>query len=84
MACGCPVVTSDTSAMPETAGGAALLSDPDDPATIARAIVEAAGPASARLRDAGLRRAGQFTWAATAASTLDVYREVYERRRGRK
>ena len=50
MACGCPVVTSDTSAMPETAGGAALLSDPDDPATIARAIVEAAGPASARLR----------------------------------
>ena len=31
MACGCPVVTSDTSAMPETAGGAAVLSDPKDP-----------------------------------------------------
>ena len=29
MACGCPVVTSDTSAMPETAGGAAVLSDPE-------------------------------------------------------
>src|SRR5215831_6015763 len=44
MACGCPVVTSDTSAMPETAGGAAVLSDPKNPASIARAIVEAAGP----------------------------------------
>ena len=30
MACGCPVVTSDTSAMPETAGGAAVLCDPGD------------------------------------------------------
>jgi glycosyltransferase involved in cell wall biosynthesis len=80
MACGCPVVTSDTSAMPETAGGAALLSDPNDPASIAKAIVEAAGPDRDRLRELGLRRAAQFTWGATAASTLDVYREVNERR----
>ena len=83
MACGCPVVTSDTSAMPETAGGAAVLSDPKDPASIARAIVDAVGPRRDRLRDQGLRRAGQFTWGATAASTLDVYREAAERRRGR-
>jgi glycosyltransferase involved in cell wall biosynthesis len=82
MACGCPVVTSDTSAMPETAGGAAVLSDPGDPASIARAILQAVGPERDRLREAGLRRAGQFTWGATAASTLDVYREVAERRRG--
>ena len=84
MACGCPVVTSDTSAMPETAGGAAVLADPKDPASIARAIVEAAGPRGDRLRDDGLRRASQFTWGATAASTLDVYREVAERRRHRR
>jgi glycosyltransferase involved in cell wall biosynthesis len=84
MACGCPVVTSDTSAMPETAGGAAVLADPKDPASIARAIVEAAGPGRDRLRDDGLRRAGQFTWGATAAATLDVYREVAERRRNRR
>ena len=83
MACGCPVVTSDTSAMPETAGGAAVLSDPHAPASIAQAITDAIGPDRDRLRDAGLRRAGQFTWSATAASTLDVYREVYERKRGR-
>jgi glycosyltransferase involved in cell wall biosynthesis len=85
MACGCPVVTSDTSAMPETAGGAAVLSDPKDPASIARAIVEAAGPRRDRLRELGLARASQFTWAATGAATLDVYREAAERRRkGRK
>jgi glycosyltransferase involved in cell wall biosynthesis len=82
MACGCPVVTSDTSAMPETAGGAAVLSDPKDPASIARAIVGAAGPARDRLRALGLERAAQFTWAATGAATLDVYREVAERRQG--
>jgi glycosyltransferase involved in cell wall biosynthesis len=80
MACGCPVVTSDTSAMPETAGGAAVLSDPEDPASIASAIVEAAAPGRDRLRDAGLKRASQFTWGATATSTLDVYREVSELR----
>jgi glycosyltransferase involved in cell wall biosynthesis len=84
MACGCPVVTSDTTAMPETAGGAAILSDPGDPASIARAILRAVGPERDRLREAGPRRAGQFTWGATAESTLDVYREVAERRRGKR
>jgi glycosyltransferase involved in cell wall biosynthesis len=85
MACGCPVVTSNTSAMPETAGGAAVLCDPKDPASIARAIVDAVGQGQDRLRAGGLRRAGQFTWGATGASTLDVYREAAERRgRGRK
>jgi glycosyltransferase involved in cell wall biosynthesis len=84
MACGCPVVTSDTSAMPETAGGAAVLCDPEDPASIARAIIEAAGPQRDRLREAGVRRAAQFTWGGTAASTLDVYREVAERRQNRR
>jgi glycosyltransferase involved in cell wall biosynthesis len=81
MACGCPVVTSDTSAMPETAGPAAVLADPKDPASIARAIIEAAGPDRDRLRDLGLARARRFTWGATAAATLDVYREAAERRR---
>ena len=81
MACGCPVVTSDTSAMPETAGGAAILADPKDPASIARAIIEATAPDMDRMRDLGLNRASQFTWGATAAGTLDVYREAAERRR---
>jgi glycosyltransferase involved in cell wall biosynthesis len=84
MACACPVVTSDVSAMPEIAGGAAVLSDPKQPESIGRAIIEAIGPGRDRLRDQGLRRADQFTWGATAASTLDVYREVAEGRRHRR
>src|SRR5215469_555000 len=84
MACGCPVVTSDTSAMPETAGGAAVLADPKDPASIAQAIKDAVKLGRGGLREGGLRRASQFTWAATGAATLDVYREAAERRRSRR
>jgi len=83
MACGCPVVTSDVSAMPETAGGAAILADAKAPAAIGKAIVEAAAPGRDRLRDLGLRRASQFTWEATAAATLDTYRDVAARRKHR-
>lgn len=83
MACACPVVTSNVSAMPEIAGGAAILTDPHDPAAIARSIVEALGSASDGLRTAGLRRAAQFNWGATAQATLDVYRDVADRRRQR-
>src|SRR3954449_1497734 len=79
MATGCPVVTSDTSAMPETAGGCALLADPTDPESIADAVVKACGPEGERLRVAGPEHAAKFTWAATAERTLDVYREVYAR-----
>lgn len=83
MATGCPVVTSDTSAMPETAGGCALLADPQDPGSLADAIVKACGPEGERLREAGPERAAEFTWAATAERTLEVYREVYRRRQSR-
>jgi glycosyltransferase involved in cell wall biosynthesis len=77
MACACPVVTSSVSAMPETAGGAALLADPHDPESLADAIVTACGVEEERLRPAGPRRAREFTWAATAESTLAVYRKVH-------
>ena len=82
MACACPVVTSDRSAMPETAGGAALLADPEDPASIADAVVRACGDEGTRLRGLGPPRAAQFTWAATAKATLEVYREVHAARGG--
>jgi glycosyltransferase involved in cell wall biosynthesis len=82
MACGCPVVTSDTTAMPETAGGAALLADPADPGSIADAIVKACGPEDERLRVAGPERAAEFTWAVCAKRTLDVYRQVHAQHQG--
>jgi glycosyltransferase involved in cell wall biosynthesis len=80
MACACPVVTSSVSAMPETAGGSALLADPTDPDSLADAIVRACGSDEARLRAAGPQRAGKFTWAATAEHTLAVYRDVHAHR----
>lgn len=80
MACACPVVTSNVSAMPETAGGAALLADPRDPESLADAIVRACGVEEERLRAAGPSRAGEFTWAATAEGTLAVYRAVHAHR----
>ena len=40
MACACPVVTSSLSSMPEVAGGAAILADPHDPSSIARAMLD--------------------------------------------
>jgi len=81
MACGTPVVTSDVCAMPEIAGGAAALSDPSNPASIAEAILEACGPKADEFRKRGIRRAADFTWAATAEATLNVYRQVARNRR---
>jgi glycosyltransferase involved in cell wall biosynthesis len=81
MATGCPVVTSDRSAMPETAGGASLLADPEDPESIASALEDACGSEATLLRKLGLERAQDFTWAATAERTLEVYREVHARRK---
>ena len=83
MACGCPVVTSDVSSMPEIAGGAAVLCDPNEPASIAAAITRAIEAGPERLRTAGLRRAAEFRWERTATETLAVYRDVTERRRSR-
>lgn len=84
MACGTPVVTSNLSAMPEIAGGAAVLADPSNPASIADSILRACGPEADRLRQRGLARAAQFTWGATAEATLAVYRQVARARRQRR
>jgi glycosyltransferase involved in cell wall biosynthesis len=80
MACGCPVLTSDRTATQETAGGAALLVDPGDPQSMADGLVRACGPDNDALRRRGLARAAQFTWAATAEKTLEVYRAVHRAR----
>ncbi len=84
MACACPVVTSNTSSMPEIAGDAAMLAAPSKPDSIARAMIDVAGPERDRLRARGLRRASKFTWGATAQGTLDVYREAATQRHGQK
>ena len=80
MACACPVVTSNVSAMPEIAGGAALLADPHDPASLGRSILDGRSE-TPTVCGRRVPRARQFTWGATAEATLNVYREAAERRR---
>jgi glycosyltransferase involved in cell wall biosynthesis len=56
-------------------GDAGILIDPTDEAAWTRAIIDVVsdGEKRGRLREAGLRRAGEFTWERTARLTLDVY-----------
>jgi glycosyltransferase involved in cell wall biosynthesis len=72
---GVPVVCSDRSSLPEVAGEAALLFDPEDPAAIRAAIERVLGDAqeAARLRAAGVAQAARFTWEATARATARTY-----------
>ncbi len=76
MASGTPVVTSNLSALPEIAGGAALLVEPSDPEEIAAAIKLCLEDPSraARLRSDGLARAEEFSWERTASQTLEVFK----------
>ncbi|HVL82455.1 MAG TPA: glycosyltransferase family 1 protein [Actinomycetota bacterium] len=82
MACGCPVVTSNRSSLPEVAGSAALLCDPDDPNSIGEALATLLRDPdlAADLRRLGLRRAANFTWERTARLTAAVYRDLAGRR----
>jgi glycosyltransferase involved in cell wall biosynthesis len=81
MQCGAAVVTSKTSALAETAGGAALLVDPLNEEEIAAAIVRLVEDDNARhnLSEAGSKRAGEFSWERTARMTMEVYREALRR-----
>jgi glycosyltransferase involved in cell wall biosynthesis len=75
-----PVACSDRSALREVAGDAALLFDPEDPASIASALGRILGDdaLAARLRQAGLERCRRYTWARTARETAASYRRALE------
>jgi glycosyltransferase involved in cell wall biosynthesis len=78
MACGCPVIVSRAASLPEVAGDAALMCDPQDPASIGGAMRRMLDEDALRerLRSAGFRRAQQFSWAQTAFETASAYREA--------
>jgi alpha-1,3-rhamnosyl/mannosyltransferase len=69
MACGTPVVAANTTSIPEVVGEAGLLGDPRDPRALGTALrrVLDDGALAATLRERGLARASEFTWARTAA-----------------
>ena len=80
MACGCPVVTSNVSSLPEVVGDAALLADPSDSGGFARHLEQVLVDEELRrkLREKGLVRAAQFSWERTARETLRVYERLME------
>lgn len=76
MASGVPVLTSNVTALPEVAAGAALFADPHDPAAIAGALqrlVDEAGLRAALAR-AGLARAAELDWRRPAQVLVDALR----------
>lgn len=78
MACGTPVITSNTSAMPEVAGEGALMIDPEQPEDLAAMITKVMSSKTIREQAVayGLKRSAQFSWKQTARQTAAIYREV--------
>jgi len=75
MACGAPTVTSNSSSMPEVAGDAALLVNPESVEELAGASERVLGDTELRadLVRRGHAQSGEFTWARTAAQTVEAY-----------
>jgi glycosyltransferase involved in cell wall biosynthesis len=78
MACGTPVVTSNSSSLPEVVGDAGVLVEPMDVEGLASALrgVLEDDERRARLREAGLARAREFSWRRMAQETVRVYADV--------
>lgn len=75
MQCGCPVVTSNKTSMPEVGGDAALYVDPRDLEQVRVAITRILTDGDLRtdLRRRGLERSNEFSWSKTADATLRAY-----------
>ena len=80
MRCGCPVITSNTSSLPEVVGEAGLLIDPLDVSQLAAAIQRVLGDAALAetMRRLGLARAGRFSWERTAQETLAACKQILD------
>jgi glycosyltransferase involved in cell wall biosynthesis len=78
MSCGCPVVSSNTGAIPEVVGDAALTVDPLDEAALASALGDVLTDEARRkeMIVRGLNRASLFSWERAAQETLRVYERV--------
>jgi glycosyltransferase involved in cell wall biosynthesis len=78
MACGAPVLTSNTTSLPEVTGGAAVLVSPTDSDAIAEGLTTLLEDAELRatLSARGLARSARFSWDRCARETLAVYESV--------
>ncbi len=78
MQCGCPVVASNTSSLPEIVEDAGILVDPTDTEELAHALSRVVGPPStiSEFPKKGRERAKDYSWESSASGILDVYRQV--------
>ena len=78
MACGVPVMTSNTSALPEVSGDAALLIDPGDTQAIVESLVSLGNDPALRsdLQRRGLEHVRTFTWDRCAQETIAVFQQT--------
>ncbi len=78
MACGVPVLTSNSTALPEVCGAAALYFDPTNPSELSRGIKLLAGDQNLqrKLSVLGREQASRFNWERTAEQTLSVLRAI--------
>lgn len=79
MACGVPVITSNTSSLPEIAGDAARLINPTDSGALTQAMEELLEnqPLMSELSARGLQRVEKFRWSTVAEKTMEIYERVY-------
>lgn len=78
MACGCPVIVSDVTSLPEVCGDAALYVDPLDIDSIADGMLKMVSDEALRedFRKRGLQRATMFSWEACAREHLKIFERV--------
>jgi glycosyltransferase involved in cell wall biosynthesis len=75
MQCGTPVITSNTSSLPEVVGDAGIQIDPKDEDALCQAIIELLNNSELRkkLSKKGIDRSRQFSWSKCAEETVKVY-----------
>ena len=80
MACGTPVITSNTSSMPEIAGNDAILINPESPEEITEKMLRLEYDEAyyKTQKEIGLKRAELFSWRKTAEQLLKLYESVYK------
>ena len=85
MACGTPVIASNSTSLPEVVGDAGLLVNPEDEQALAEALAQVVSDPALRLRmsAAGLRRSQLFSWDLTTESTLQVIESAVPRAKRR-
>ena len=80
MQCGTPVISSNSSSLPEVVGDAGILIDPKDEDHLCQAMLDVLTDSNLResLRKKGLERAKQFSWKKCADQTVEIYKKIID------